>query len=91
VLAPRDIDEDLKLILRREIKEPPGRHVINAQHVCSQIAHLDEITLRLFPRAEGFAGCVGFERALRYAFDVELLNAETKEFAIHGSRVAGKQ
>ena len=83
LFVPGNIDEQLELVLRRQIQEPLGGHVVDADNVGPQLANLGEIGGRLFRRREVLARGIGREWPVSNPLDVEFLFAKPEKLAIH--------
>ncbi len=71
MFRPRNIHQELEGMLRRQVQQPRGRHVINPRQVGSEFADLGEIPRRLLARRERFALFVRRERTVGHAFEIE--------------------
>ncbi len=83
VLGPRNGDERAQTRLLQRVEKPARRHVINAQRVHSQFAHLRQILLHAPGRADVVAVRIGAERAVGDPLEEELALALKEEFRAH--------
>jgi hypothetical protein len=72
MLVPRNVDEDLELVLGGQIEKPLGWDVINADDVGPKLADLSEVRHGLFRRGERLAGGIRRKGTVRHALGVEL-------------------
>ncbi len=90
MLVPRNINEHPEALLGRTVQEPPGRRVVNPQQVASQVPDLLEIANRLLDTGKRLSGGIRREGTISHAFDVELVVAQAKEFAVRADAQTGR-
>jgi len=79
LLVPGNVDEDFEMVSLREIKEPPGGDMINANEVGVEFADLVKVAGRLFGRGKGLAGGVG-RKVRKQRLDVKFFSPSRKNF-----------
>src|SRR5204862_7897603 len=83
VLEPRDVDEQLEVMLPGEVEQPARRRMIDAGDIRPQLTNQIEISAGSFWRGKMFLVLTGGKWSVSDSFDVNLLFAEAKELSVH--------
>ncbi len=84
MLAPRNVNEQFKPELFRNIQQPARRHIIYAQKIRAEPANLLEVPLNVRAIRKRVPFRVGPERAISQALEIEFRLAHAKEFSADG-------